>query len=260
MKQKLILVWWGFAALNMIAATTATAASTATQSSAKVWAEVARWPDLTTGIWMKERSEAERQDEINTERAMAPLPPGVVLTPQAQAIRKAREPARDLFESTKCLPPGPLRMVDFPTAFFYAGTSIFLMTDMDAALQRRVIMNAKAPPSEAFPSWSGTSTGHWEGSTLVIDTTLIRAGIILGEGVPSSGGAHIVERIRLIEPNRLEWKVTVEDPEVLQKPWTYINRYKRQSDWQLQPASCTESNRDAITTDGEISVDLTPPK
>lgn len=256
MNRKPAMAWLGLAVLvGMIGVPSATAAP---QSSARIWAEVARWPDLTTGMWMKQRSEVEGQQEVDTT---APLPEGVALTPQAQAIYNARKPEHERErDAAKCFPPGPLRMLDFPTAFFYAGTSIFIMIDMNDALQRRVIMNAKEHPSDAYHSWSGNSIGHWEGDTLVIDTTLIQAGIGLVDDLPSGGDAHIIERIRLIGPDHLEWQVTVEDPAVLQKPWSYSNRYKRQPDWQLQPASCEEGNRDYPAADGTPSVDLTPPK
>ena len=66
----------------------------------------------------------------------------------------------------------------------------------------------------------GDSVGHWEGETLVIDSvgfndlTWLAAG-----GYFHSNNMHVIERFRR-EGNTLTWQATVDDPDVLQKPWT----------------------------------------
>jgi len=64
--------------------------------------------------------------------------------------------------------------------------------------------------------------GHWEGDTLVMDSTnFTDANWMFAEGRVSfhSDALHIVERYRRLEANTLEVDATVEDPKVLTGPW-----------------------------------------
>ena len=69
-------------------------------------------------------------------------------------------------------------------------------------------------------SWMGWSNGHWEGETLVIDTTgfndlswFDRAGNF------HSDALHVVERITARSPETLNYEATIEDPKVFTRPW-----------------------------------------
>jgi hypothetical protein len=57
-------------------------------------------------------------------------------------------------------------------------------------------MDGRKPPAEQPPTSMGFSNGHWEGRTLVIETTMLLPGWLDGSGYPMSGGAdtRIVER------------------------------------------------------------------
>lgn len=71
------------------------------------------------------------------------------------------------------------------------------------------------PPS--MPQWLGDSIGHWEGDTLVVDTTNFRAQTV-NQG--TSVNLHVIERFTRIDPNTLCYRVTVEDPDTRVRPWT----------------------------------------
>lgn len=76
---------------------------------------------------------------------------------------------------------------------------------------------------EQPPSYRGDSIGHWEGDTLVVDTTNFTDDTwIYAEGRVSfhSDALHIIERYRRVDANTLEIEATVEDPKVLTGPWT----------------------------------------
>ena len=81
---------------------------------------------------------------------------------------------------------------------------------------RIVRMNREHAPPE-IRSWLGDSVGHWEGDTLVVDTTNFNA-------TPALGGAsrnlHVVERFTRIGPDALLYRFTVEDPTVWTAPWS----------------------------------------
>jgi hypothetical protein len=76
---------------------------------------------------------------------------------------------------------------------------------------------------DVAPSYRGDSVGHWEGDTLVVDTTNFNAqNWVSDHGNVSfySDALHVIERYRRLEGNRLEVSTTVEDPKMLTRPWT----------------------------------------
>jgi hypothetical protein len=66
-------------------------------------------------------------------------------------------------------------------------------------------------------TWSGDSRGHWEGNTLVVDTTNFKE---QRNWRGSSSGLHLVERFTLADPRTIRYEFTVSDPTTWTKPWT----------------------------------------
>jgi hypothetical protein len=66
-------------------------------------------------------------------------------------------------------------------------------------------------------TWSGVSRGHWEGNTLVVDTTNFKE---QRNWRGSSSGLHLVERFTLADPRTIRYEFTVSDPTTWTKPWT----------------------------------------
>jgi hypothetical protein len=86
-------------------------------------------------------------------------------------------------------------------------------------------------PHQPGISWMGDSVGHWEGDSLVVDTTGFNTLSTVGGGgdrhqpFHHSEDLHMVERIRRIDLNTLEIETTLEDPKVFQGPWRTTTRY-----------------------------------
>lgn len=89
----------------------------------------------------------------------------------------------------------------------------------------------KHPPAdELFTTAMGDSIGRWEGDTLVVDTVGSSNYLIVSGDyaiAPLSDSAQITERIRLIAPNTLENRITVNDPVALTNPWEFAVQYHR---------------------------------
>jgi hypothetical protein len=83
---------------------------------------------------------------------------------------------------------------------------------------------------EQFPTMQGHSTGHWEGSTLVVKTVGLSDQKLLDNLIPNSDELELNERIRLRDADTLEDRITVTDPEMFTKPWEAVLTYKRQPD------------------------------
>ena len=81
---------------------------------------------------------------------------------------------------------------------------------------RVVRMNQEHTPPE-IRSWLGDSVGHWEGDTLVVDTTNFTDSPALGG---ASRNLHVVERFSRIDADTLLYRFTVDDPSVWAAPWS----------------------------------------
>jgi hypothetical protein len=72
-------------------------------------------------------------------------------------------------------------------------------------------------PHLNIPQWKGDSRGHWEGDTLVVDTTSFKRNTSLAG---SSAKMHLTERFTRTGPDALLYEFTVDDPSTWTKPWT----------------------------------------
>lgn len=80
------------------------------------------------------------------------------------------------------------------------------------------------------PDMAGTSVGHWEGDTLVAVTTDFTGRALIDDLTPQSEGMKVTERIRLIDADTLEDRITIEDATYFTQPWDAVLTYKRQPD------------------------------
>jgi hypothetical protein len=74
----------------------------------------------------------------------------------------------------------------------------------------------------------GTSEGHWEGDTLVVTSHNFSQNTLIDELIPHGYDLKITERIRLKTGQKLEDRITVEDPDFFTRPWTTTLTYRRQ--------------------------------
>lgn len=81
---------------------------------------------------------------------------------------------------------------------------------------RVIRMNGTHAPS-SVRQWLGDSIGHWEGDTLVVDTTNFNDQTLF-EG--ASPDLHVIERFQRIDANTILYKVTIDDPATFTKQWT----------------------------------------
>jgi hypothetical protein len=92
-------------------------------------------------------------------------------------------------------------------------------------------------PQDVRP-WVGDSRGHWEGKTLVVDTTNYNG---KNNFRGSSKNMHLVERFTRIDADTINYEATVNDPTVWTKPWTVLNPLRRDSSGFFEYA-CHEGN------------------
>jgi hypothetical protein len=97
--------------------------------------------------------------------------------------------------------------------------------------------------SQSIRQWQGDSVGHWEGDTLVVDTTNF-TGLTAFRG--SGEKLHLVERFTRTAPDTLIYKFTVEDPQTWDKPWTVETPWK-QTQGPVYEWACHEGNSEIST-------------
>ena len=216
-------------------------------------APAAAEPDFS-GTWERYPPPGETADP-----RYAPTPiPDPQLKPEykaeweaGQKILKQRleegQPAGDNY--VHCIPDGmPAMMMGmFPMEIFQRPEQINITQEAFTQV-RRVYMNQSLPKwDEVDPSFYGQSVGHWEGDTLVMETTGIKENVRF-RWTPHSGAMKITERMRLLAPDILQDQITVEDS-YLEKPWTFSYSFRRMKDYKLQEYVC-EENREDVGTDG----------
>jgi hypothetical protein len=166
---------------------------------------------------------------------------------------KEGQPAGD--DYVRCLPDGmPAMMMGmFPMEIFQRPEQINI-TQEAFNQTRRVYLNQPLPAwDEVDPSFYGRSVGHWEGDTLVVETTGIKENVRF-RWTPHSEAMKITERLRLLAPDILQDQITVEDS-YLEKPWTYSYSFRRMPDYRLQEYVC-EDNREYVDEQGTTRLRL----
>jgi hypothetical protein len=113
------------------------------------------------------------------------------------------------------------------------GITMFYDTSQGQGWQRNIVMNGSPHLPASVRQWWGDSRGHWEGNTLVVDVTNFseKSNYPLGvSGVGSRQNLHLVERWTRLDPNTLEYAVTISDPTMWTKPWTAKQELNKQDD------------------------------
>ena len=94
--------------------------------------------------------------------------------------------------------------------------------------------NTEKPP---FVQYSGVSRGHYEGNTLVVETTQFRGGQSRGTGP----NMHLIERFTRLDPDTVAYEFTVTDNTVYTAPYTALMPLRRTDD-DLFEYACHEGN------------------
>ena len=179
--------------------------------------------------WWDEVHLANRRTSLIVDPPNGRMPP---LTPEAQKraaalaqARSERGPAdsiEDLGLNVRCLQwasTGP-PMLPF---IFNNNVQIF-QTRQYVTIYNEMIHSARIVPMDGRPhgtirQWMGDSRGHWEGSTLVVDT------VKFGDKTSFRGSdqnLHLVERFTRTGRDTIEYQFTVEDPTVWAQSWTAV--------------------------------------
>ena len=113
---------------------------------------------------------------------------------------------------------------------------IMIMTEF--LREVRIVRLGAQHVSAGVRQWLGDSIGHWEGDTLVVDTTNFTAQTHFRG---ASENLHVVERFQLIDGDTLLYGATVEDPSAYSRPWVIEYPFRRAAG-PLYEDACHEGN------------------
>jgi hypothetical protein len=111
---------------------------------------------------------------------------------------------------------------------------------------RLIPLDGRPHASPNVRSYMGDARGHWEGNTLVVETTNFlggKTGIGLnGGGVPTSDALKLTERFTRIGPNELQYEVTVDDPKTYERPFKMAFPLMQEPGYRNFEYACHEGN------------------
>jgi hypothetical protein len=182
------------------------------------------------------------------------IPP---LTAEAQQRRAAADVIRrrppegpeDLTHVERCLTYGVPRLSVTNTGAGPLGyyqivqTPSYVVLFLEAVHEARIIsLDGRPHLPASVGEWEGDSRGHWEGQTLVVDTTNFS---VKNNFMGSSDRLHLVERFTRVAVDRIDYELTIDDPTTWTRPWTAVIRLKRSPE-RLFEYACHEGNREII--------------
>ena len=195
-------------------------------------------PDLS-GLWNKISPKYSRN-------IAADLKPGDI-QPWAQAlVEQRREDLGKQYMNVQCVPLGP----GYATAADSTGAEmvkivqtpgLIVMLNPDLTY-RQVFLDGRALEIAPNPSWMGYSVGHWDGDTLVVESSGFNDRTWLDhDGHPHTERLRTTERYRRRNFGNLEIEVTFSDPAAYAKPWTVAVRAELAADTEMVEWVCNES-------------------
>ena len=196
-----------------------------------------------SSVWLVERN-FDNRTALITDPPDGRLP---AMTPDGQKRQAAVAAVRNR------LPEGPEdrslseRCITFGAPRLGAGYNSYyqiVQSPDTVAIEMETIHDARIVPLDGRPhlppamrSWLGDSRGHWEGDTLVVDTTNYKAGAFMN----ASEKLHVIERFTRSGPETLKYEVTIDDPDTWTKPWSVMIPLTHSRD-SLFEYACHEGN------------------
>ncbi len=106
---------------------------------------------------------------------------------------------------------------------------------------RVIPLDGRAQASAGVRQYMGSSVGHFEGDTLVVETTNFTDELAVAR-MPHSEDLKLTERFTRIDPDMIDYVVTVDDPRTYTAPWTIRLTLTTQPGYEVLEYSCHEGN------------------
>jgi hypothetical protein len=172
------------------------------------------------------------------------------MQPWAEAKFKSAKPGYGPYATVNsedptldCFPPGmPLiLLVPFPMEIIQAPDRVIMYFEFGNNV-RQIYIDGRAHPKDPMPTYMGHSVGKWEGDTLIVDTIgLTEKSWLDRAGHPHTDALRIVERIRRVDHDTLQFDLTFDDPKAYIRPWTGQKRFKLVPGGEIMEYVCADN-------------------
>jgi hypothetical protein len=203
-------------------------------------------------LYWQDRGKPQRQASLVVEPSDGRIPP---LTPEAQKLAAARVQARrargvaDSWEDRslweRCVTRGVLGSI-LPSG--YNNGNQIVQTPGMVVLRNEMIHETRFIPVDGRPHAGanirlhmGDSRGHWEGNTLVVETTNFPDQTLIAN-TAASEALRLVERFTRADADTVRYEVTVDDPKTWTSPWKISFPLKHEAGYQIFEYACHEGN------------------
>jgi hypothetical protein len=165
---------------------------------------------------------------------------------KAKALEAAKKwnPRDDMSISNACRPPSIVYAMQGPFPMeVYQGTEFIIFKLEYFDLIRIVFMDGRPRPGSDYPhSKTGFSLGHWEGDTLVVETTHLEPATITNNGLSHSENVKVIEHFKLsADGSALMATQEFEDPDTLDNRGARFIAWKRKVGDHVYPYDCDPS-------------------
>jgi len=144
-----------------------------------------------------------------------------------------------------CFPAGVPRAMYVPVPFQIVQTPETIATLHERMAWRVIGLNRPTHLPATVRFWQGDSIGHWDGDSLVVDTTNLNGKTWGSEaGDVFSYAEHVLERFTPVDTNTIQYEATITDPLVYTRPFTIAFPIRRMLVGELMEAACREEDRD----------------
>ncbi|MEQ1947470.1 MAG: hypothetical protein ABL995_09780 [Bryobacteraceae bacterium] len=203
--------------------------------------EKGKTPDLT-GVWTARglsatiftKGDPLMTDWAKTEYAKAKPSFG----PKMVTLDQTNDPVY------KCFPPGVPRVYfhPFPLQIIEAPKMLLMFFEYDHTM-RRVYTDGRKHNEDIDPTWMGDSIGHWEGDTLVVETTnQIAKSWIDRLGHPHSEQLRVVEKFKKTTADNLQVEVTLNDAKAYKEPFSVTFNMQLKPNWEVAEQNCIDNS------------------
>ena len=146
-----------------------------------------------------------------------------------------------------CVPYGMPTMMQsaggYPIEFILRPEQLTMIYEVESETRRVYMPGHGVVPEKRLPVRQGYSEGHWDGNTLVVETTDMTDGLDQ-RSYPHSDQAKIVERFRLVPDAKvgriLEYDLTMTDPVYYTQPIHFTRKWMPLKDGHIMAYNCTE--------------------
>jgi hypothetical protein len=158
-------------------------------------------------------------------------------------------PAKDLRHvelNSRCALPGLFEGEDGnnPYTILQPPGKVVIVYDYNHT-SRVIDLNRREHFGKNIRLFMGDSLGHWEGNTLVVDTTNFNGRIAYSREIPYlSEDLHTIERFTIADENTIDYEVTIDDPKLFTAPWKVAGYFSRAAkDTESLEFACAEGSQ-----------------